>query len=184
MWVYWRSVAQGVSHFTRTLKVAGSNPTQSTTTHGASLCRKKLECHSGDLLTWLSTQPHRTSLLPPNRVRKYVPRGELAFHKMFAYGWSEQNKPYVKEIFMIWTATYSKVMETLFPQLRGRNVAAQLSCFGWGVWVYWCLCGSVAKPFYLHSEVCMFKSCTEQHNNGARLCKKKLDCHKVTFFSF
>ena len=44
------SVAQWLSHFTHTTKVAGSNPARSNTTHGASLCRKKLECHSGESL--------------------------------------------------------------------------------------------------------------------------------------
>ena len=45
------SVAQWVSHFTPTPKVAGSNAARSNTTHGVSLHRKNLECHSGDLPT-------------------------------------------------------------------------------------------------------------------------------------
>jgi len=42
------SVAQLECHFTRTLKVAGSNTKQSNTNHDASLCREKLEWYSGD----------------------------------------------------------------------------------------------------------------------------------------
>jgi len=43
------SEAQWLSHFTLTPRVTGSNPGESNTTHGGSLCSKKLVCHDRNI---------------------------------------------------------------------------------------------------------------------------------------